>query len=83
MKRTRSEEDDTIPEGWKTTAPNKKLKKMLPEDDSLDLNDWWNMVEGGCLRFGILRRRLDEDRARVLRMMEVMDTDRILSDSQE
>ena len=40
------------------------------------------MIEGGCLKAGILRRRLDNDRARVLRRMEVMDIDRILSDSQ-
>ena len=83
VKRTRAEEDDTLPEGWKTTAPNKKLRRMHPEDEFMEMTEWWEMAEGRCLTVGTLRRRLDRDTARVLRRMELMDIDRILSDSQD
>ena len=83
VKRTRAEEDYTLPEGWKTTAPYKRLRRMPPEDEIMDMAEWWNMAEGMCMRAGILRRRLDKDTARVLKRMNVMNIDRILSDKQD
>ena len=41
------------------------------------------MAEEKCQRVETLRRRLDKERDSVLRRMEVMDSDKILSDSQD
>ena len=48
----------------------------------VEMTEWWNMAEESCHRVGTLRRRLEKERASVLRRMEVLDSDKILSDSQ-
>ena len=84
MKRMRTEQDDTLPECWKLHTQCKRLKRMPPEEEEiLDMTGWWNMAEGMCLMAGNLRMRLEKDTARVLRRMEGMGIDRILSDSQD
>ena len=67
-------------EGWKA-GQNKRLRRMSLEAEVWDLADWWRLAEGMCLRAGKLRRRICLDKARVLRMMETNNMDRILSET--
>ena len=72
-KRQRVKEDESLPYGWKEPQ-HKKLRRMeteVEEDDTLDLSDWWLLVEGICGRAGILKRTLVKDKERFLRRMEV------------
>ena len=56
---------------------------MLPDEGMEEMTEWWNMAEEKFQRVETLRRRLDKERDSVLRRMEVMDSDKILSDSQD
>ena len=78
----RRREDETVPEGWKA-GQNKRLKRMSLEAEVWDLADWWTLAEGMCLRAGKLKRRICLDKARVLRMMETYNMDRILSEKHQ
>jgi hypothetical protein len=83
MKRMRNEDDETIPEGWKVHTACKRLKRMPEEEEeTLDVSGWWRMAEGRSARTGILSNQLEKEKARVLRRMEVMELERIISDSQ-
>ena len=78
-------EDESLPYGWKEPQ-HKKLRRMeteVEEDDTLDLSDWWPLVEGICRRAGILKRRLVKDKERVLRRMEVLKMEEIIADIPE
>ena len=46
------------------------------------LGDWLLMMEETCLRAGKLREYLEKDKQRVLRRMETMEEDRILTNIQ-
>ena len=52
------------------------------EDEAYDLTGWWVRVEGICNRAGKLKKKLDKDRERVLRRMETMRIDELISDGQ-
>ena len=82
MKRMRNEDDETIPEGWKVHTACKRLKRMPEEEEeTLDVSGWWRMAEGRSARTGILTNQLEKEKTRVLRM-EVMELERVISDSQ-
>ena len=52
---SKNEYNDNLPEGWKVTAPCKRLKRMSPEEEeTIDMVEWWKMAEGMCLRAGKL-----------------------------
>ena len=55
---------------------------MAQEQFEVDMASWLRIAEEGCLRIGALRRRLDRDRACVLRKMEMLDSDNMLFESQ-
>ena len=76
----RRREDESVPEGWKP-GQNKRLRRMSLETEVWDLAVWWRLAEGMCLRAGKLKRRICLDKARVLRMMETYNMDRILSET--
>ena len=53
------------------------------EEETLDVSGWWSMAEGMCTIAGNLRNQLEKETARVLRRMEVMEPDGVMSDSQD
>ena len=84
MKRMRNVEDETIPDRWKAHTICKRLKRMPElEEETLDVSGWWRMAEGMCTRAGNLRNQLEKETARVMRRMEVMELDGVMSDSQD
>ena len=74
------EEAETLPAGWMRQP--KRLKRMETEEaaqeEEFDITGWWKWAEERCIRVGELRRRLETDRIRVLRMMESRSQDLIL-----
>ena len=48
------------------------------QEEEIDIQGWWKLAEERCLRVGELRRRLETDRIRVLRIMEYRSPDLIL-----
>ena len=49
-------------------------------EQTLDLGIWMEMAEGRCKRAGDLKKQLEKDKARLLRRMETLDMDKILTD---
>ena len=49
-------------------------------EDGMDLGLWWEVSEGMCQRAGRLKKILELDKQRVLRRMETLELDRIISD---
>ena len=79
MKRRMNEDDEIIPDGWKAHSACKMLERMPEEEEeTLDVSGWWRST-----RTGILSNQFEIETARVLRRMEVMELDRIISDSQD
>jgi hypothetical protein len=50
------------------------------QEVEFDIQGWWKWAEERCIRAGELRRRLETDRIRALRMMESRSQDLILQD---
>ena len=57
-----------------------ELKRMEIADEVYDLENWWKWAEGICMRVGKLKARLEKDRHRVLRLMEVRRMEEVLED---
>ena len=78
-KRQRVMDDESLPDSWKEPQ-HKKLRRMeteVEDRNTLDLSDWWPLVEGMCKRAGMLRKKLLMDKERVLRRMQVLETEKI------
>ena len=50
------------------------------DGEEFEMQGWWKWAEERCIRAGELRRRLETDRNRILRMMECRGEDMILQD---
>ena len=76
------EEVEILPAGW--MRQGKKLKRMetaeAAQEEEFGIHEWWKWAEERCIRAGELKRRLETDRNRVLRMMESRSQDLILQD---
>ena len=57
---------------------SKRLRRM--EEEEVDgLAGWWQRTEAWSIRAGNLKRRLEKDKERVLRWMEVREEDAVIT----
>ena len=63
------------------------VSRVEPQDgdmmEDLDLRGWLERMKGRCLRAGRLRKRLEKDNERVIRMMSNLEQERILLETQD
>jgi hypothetical protein len=75
-KRQRPEEVSGL-RGW-MEGKGKKLRRMESVEEEFEMAGWWEMMEGRCVRAGNLKRRLENDRERVLKRMENRNEDALM-----
>jgi hypothetical protein len=63
--------------GW-MEGKEKKLRRMESEEQDFEMAGWWEMMEGRCVRAGNLKRRLENDKKRVLKRMESRKEDALM-----
>ena len=75
-KRQRPEEVSGL-RGW-MEGRGKKLRRMESVEEEFEMAGWWEMMEGRCVRAGNLKKRLENDKKRVLERMKTRKEDALM-----